>query len=43
MDALLVSFDFVGLHPHIPYEEGFEVMKQFLNQMEVKDISTKLI
>ena len=40
-DALLVSFDVVGLYPHIPHEEGIEIMEEFLNQREVKDISTK--
>ena len=40
-DALLVSFDVVGLYPHIPREESIEIMKKFLNQREVKDISTK--
>ena len=40
-DSLLVSFDVVRLYPHIPHEEGFEIMKEFLNQREVKDISTK--
>ena len=40
-DALLVSFDVVGLYPHIPHEEGIEIMEEFLNQRKVKDISTK--
>ena len=40
-DALLVSFDVMGLYPHIPHEDGIEIMKKFLNQREVKDISTK--
>ena len=40
-DSLLVSFDVVRLYPHIPHEEGIEIMKEFLNQREVKDISTK--
>ena len=40
-DSLLVSFDVVGLYPHIPHEEGIEIMEEFLNQREVKDISTK--
>ena len=40
-DALLVSFDVVGLYPHIPHEEGIKIMDEFLNQREVKDISTK--
>ena len=29
------------LYPHIPHEEGIEIMEEFLNQREVKDISTK--
>ena len=40
-DALLVSFDVVGLYPQIPNEESIDIMKEFLNQREVKDISTK--
>ena len=31
----------MGLYPHIPHEEGIEIMKKFLNQRELKDISTK--
>ena len=42
-DALFVSFDAVGLYPHIPHEEGIEIMKKFLNQREVKDISAKTL
>ena len=41
MDVLLVSFDIVGLYPHIPHEVGMEIIKEFLKQREVKDISTK--
>ena len=41
-DALLVSFDVVRLHPHISHKEGIEIMKELLNQREVKDISTKI-
>ena len=40
-DTLLVSFDAVGLHLHIPHKESIEIMKEFLKQKEVKDISTK--
>ena len=40
-DSLLVSFDVVGLCPHIPHEEGIEIMEELLNQREIKDISTK--
>ena len=31
----------MGLYPHIPHEEGIGIMKEFLNQREVKDISEK--
>ena len=41
VEVLLVSFDIVGLYPHIPHEVGMEIMKEFLKQREVKDISTK--
>ena len=34
-----LSFDVVGLYPHVPHEEGIEIMKKFLNQREVKNIS----
>ena len=37
-NALLVSFDVVGLYLHISHEKGIEIMKEFLNQREVKDI-----
>ena len=40
-DALLVSFDVVRLYLYIPHEEDIEIMEEFLNQSEVKDISTK--
>ena len=40
-DALLVSLDFVKLYLHISHEEGTEIMKEFLNQKEVKDILSK--
>ena len=39
--ALPVSFDVVGFYLHISHEEGIEIMKEFLKQREVKDISTK--
>ena len=38
-DALLVSFDFVEFYLHISHEEDIEIMKEILNQREVKDIS----
>ena len=37
-DAVLVSLDFVKLYLHISLEEGTEIMKEFPNQKEVKDI-----
>ena len=37
-DAVLVSLDFVKLYLHISHEEGTEIMKEFSNQKEVKDI-----
>ena len=40
-NALLVSFDVVGLYLHISHEKGIEIMKEFLNQREVKDISVR--
>ena len=37
-DAVLVSLDFVKLYLHISHEDGTEIMKEFSNQKEVKDI-----
>ena len=39
-DSILVSFDVVGLYPHIPHEEGLETMKKYLDQRQDKSIST---
>ena len=39
-DALLVSFDVVGLYPHIPHEKGIEIMKQLLKQRDVNVYGT---
>ena len=41
--TLLVSFDVVGLYPYIPHEEVLRLWKNFLNQREVKDISTRTL
>ena len=38
-----VSFDVAGLYTHIPHEVGIGIMKEFLNQMGVKDISLKYL
>ena len=41
LDKEHVSFDVAGLYRHIPHEVGIEIMKEFLNQMGVKDTSAK--
>ena len=42
-DAILVSFDVVGLYPHIPHEEGLATMKTFLDKRPEKEISTSAL
>ena len=39
--SILVSFDVVGLYPHIPHEEGIEAMAEYLETREDKTVSTK--
>ena len=39
--SILVSFDFVGLYPHIPHEQGIETMAEYLETREDKTVSTK--
>ena len=39
--SILVSFDIVGLHPHIPHEKGIETMAEYLETREGKTVSTK--
>ena len=38
--SLLVTFDVVGLYPHIPHEEGIETIKKYLNLREDQSVST---
>ena len=40
-DALLVSFDVVGLYPHIPHDEGIAIMAEFLEGRTDKTVSTR--
>ena len=40
-NALLVSFDVVGLNPHIPHNEGIEIMSSYLNKREDHSDSTE--
>ena len=42
-DAILVSFDVVGLYSHIPHEEGLATMKKFLDERPEKEISTSTL
>ena len=39
--SILVSFDVVGLYPHIPHKEGIEIMAEHLETREDKTVSTK--
>ena len=40
-NAILVTFDVVGLYPNISHEEGIEIMKTFLNERVNKPVSTE--
>ena len=40
-NAYLVSFDVVGLHPHIPHERGLEILKYFLDKREDQLVSSE--
>ena len=39
--SILVSFDVVGLYPHLPHEEGIETMAEYLETRDDKTVSTK--
>ena len=39
--SILVSFDVVGLYPHIPHDEGINTMREFLNQRPKNEVSTE--
>ena len=38
--AILVSFDVVGLYPHIPHIEGIETMRRYLEKLEHLQVIT---
>ena len=38
--SLLVTFDVVGLYPHIPHEERIETIKKYLNLRKDQSVST---
>ena len=40
-NALLVSFDVVGLYSHIPHEEGVEIIRRFLHRREDQLVSSE--
>ena len=40
-NAILVTFDVVGLYPNIPHDEGLEIMKTFLNERDDTPVSTE--
>ena len=39
--SILVSFDVVGLYPHIPHEESIKTIAEYLETREDKTVSTK--
>ena len=40
-NALLVSFDVVGLYSHIPYNQGVKIMRRFLDKRENRSVSSE--
>ena len=40
-NVYLVTFDVVGLYPHIRHEEGLEILKCFLDKREDQSVSSK--
>ena len=40
-NTLLVSFDVVGLYPHIPHAQGVEIMRPFLDKCEDQSVSSE--
>ena len=40
-NAILVSFDAVGLYPNITHDKGIDIMRTFLNEMNDKSINTE--
>ena len=40
-NAILVSFDVIGLYPHIPHDDGLKFMKMFLDNRKDKTVSTE--
>ena len=39
--TLLVSFDVVGLYPHIIHEEGLQIMKKYLDKREDQSLTSE--
>ena len=40
-NALLISFDVVALYPHIPHDQGVEIMRSFLDKREDQSVSSE--
>ena len=40
-NALLVSFDLVGLYSHISYNQGVKIMRRFLDKRENRSVSSE--
>ena len=41
LGTLLVSFDVVGLYPHIPHDEGLQIMKKYLDKSEDQSVRSE--
>ena len=39
--TLLVSFDVVGIYPHIPHDEGLQIMKKYLDKREDQSVTSE--
>ena len=40
-NALLVSFDVIGLYPHIPHNQVVEIMRRFLDKREDQSVTSE--
>ena len=40
-NTLLVSFDVVGLYPHISHDQGVKIMRRFLDKREDQSVSSE--
>ena len=40
-NVLLVSFDVMGLYPHIPHDQGIKIMRRFFDKREGQPVSSE--